>query len=380
MKKKSKVLIDSFHLFQSLTGIRTYTTQLCDGVEQLNSKEVEYIIYPNWRWVNKTNGLRGKVNVFKKILNHFLYFFWKQCCLPLLILFKKVDIVIVTDYLLPYFKFGAKGIAVFHDTFYWELKGKYNPLWRVYFLKSVQMGLDKNTEIVVTTNYIADKVHKFVTKDHKLTVIYQAPQDLNLGFGEPFNTQKLGLPQGAKYFLHIGIFEERKNLKVLIKAFSLLLNEAEFEDFYLVLAGGRAVGVFHDAYNNIDQMIKSLGLENRVIMPGFVSNQYLGSVYENAFAYVFPSKEEGFGIPVIEAMNAKIPVIISNQPALVEVADNAALVFDADNETALYHQMLKLSNLEIRNDLIEKGKLRAKTFTKNAFVCEFESLIKEMAQ
>ena len=70
IKRRPRVLIDSFLLIQALTGIRTYTTQLCTGLEALEQEEVEYVIYPNWRWLNETTFLRGKVNPFKKLLNH----------------------------------------------------------------------------------------------------------------------------------------------------------------------------------------------------------------------------------------------------------------------------------------------------------------------
>ena len=323
MKNRPRVLLDSFHLIQALTGIRTYTVQLLAGLEELDQSEVEYIIYPNWRKLNGTTFLRGKVNPLKKILNHVLYFLWKQVVLPTLILFKRVDLVVTLDYLLPYMKFGARSITVFHDTFYWELKGNYNPLWRTYFLKSVKAGLDGDTQIVVTTNYIGDKVKRIITDKHQLQVVYQAPKEL------PLSEEKndiSGLSEGAKYFLHVGIFESRKNIDVLVRAFAQLIKQDYFKDFYLVLAGGRGVGIFHDDYSKILNVIHELEIGNRVLMPGFVPDHQLGTLYKNAFAYVFPSKEEGFGIPVIEAMRSEIPVIISNQGALMEAANSSALI------------------------------------------------------
>lgn len=370
MKRKPRVLIDSFHLFQASTGIRTYSTQLLLGLEELNQNETEYLIYPNWRFVNSTGFLRGKVNFFKKILNHLLYFVWKQFGLPLLIVFKKVDAVVALDYLLPYFKFGTKGIAVVHDTFYWELKGNYNPIWRSYFLKSIQNGLGDNSEIVATTDYIAEKVKRIVSAEHKVSVVYQAPKDLpNEGL------QKLVVPNEAPYFLHIGIFEKRKNLEFLVRAFERISRNDYYSNHKLVLAGGRGVGVFHDDFHTINKLIRELAIENKVILPGFVPDSQLKCLYENAFAYVFPSKEEGFGIPVIEAMKSGIPVIISSQPALMEVAGDAALVFDLDSEKSLQSRMIELANDQLRIEMIEKGRQRAKEFTRKKFAERFHSVV-----
>ena len=375
MSKKPVVLIDSFHLIQSLTGIRTYTTQLLTGLEELEQTEIKYIVYPNWRCMNHTEFLRGKVNPLKKILNHILYFLWKQCCLPIIILFKRVDVVVSLDYLLPCFKFRAKSITVVHDTFYWELKGKYNPVWRSYFLKSVKLGLDSKSEIIVTTDYIADKVKRWVTDEHKTFVVYQAPKDLYSEKDWTITLRKIGLPDGAKYFLHIGIFEERKNLEILVRAFHEYLRNKASEDFFLVLAGGKGVGIFHDNFSKITQLIKELGLEDRVLLPGFVPDDQLKALYENAFAYIFPSKEEGFGIPVIEAMKSGTPVIISNQPALMEVAGGAALIFDMDRYDSLLDRMNELMDEELRLNLIEKGKLNARKFGRRSFAEQFHRVV-----
>ena len=178
MKRKPRVLIDSFHLLQALTGIRTYTSQLCQGIEESHQEDCEYIIAPSWRKLNEVNFLRGRVNVVKKILNHLILFLWKQVYLPLYILFKRIDVIIAPDYLLPFIRFGAKGIAVVHDTFYWELKGAYNPLWRKYFLNSVHLGISHNASVVVTTKYILNKANTYFKKDIQKYVVYQSPKDL----------------------------------------------------------------------------------------------------------------------------------------------------------------------------------------------------------
>lgn len=377
MKRKPRVLIDTFHLVQALTGIRTYTTQLCEGIEKARFTDVDYLIYPNWQWLNKTQLLRGKVNVVKKLANHLLFFLWKQICLPLLILFKRVDLVVAPDYLLPRFKFGARSIAVFHDTFYWELKGQYNPVWRWYFLKSVHAGLNKKTELIVTSKYIGEKVRNHITDKYKPSVVYQTPKELGSEDCDRFDFQKIGLPQGARYFLHVGIFEERKNLGVLVRAFSELIKNDYFEGFYLILAGSRAAGWFQDDFNNLNELIKKHGLVERVLMPGFILNQDLSCVYRSAFAYVFPSKEEGFGIPVLEAMKSNLPVIISDQPALVEVAGDAALIFERDSVEELSDRMNQLSDADTRQKLITKGKRRVEAFTQEAFAQQFHQKVKQ---
>ena len=375
MKRKPRVLIDSFHLLQALTGIRTYTLQLCQGLEEAEQDEVEYLIYPDWRKLDQTQFLRGKVNPFKKLLNHLLYFFWKQLCLPVLILVKRIDLVVAPDYLLPAVRFRKKGLAVVHDTFYWELQGTYNPVWRWYFLLSVRMGLNRRSGMIVTTQYIAKKARKHLSNQLPVSVVYQAPKDLHYSSDAIANLERLGIPREAHYFLHVGIFDQRKNLGALVRAYHQLIKNEYFQKHYLVLAGARGVGIFHDDFKKLNQLIEELGLKERIIMPGFVPNEYLGDLYQQAFAYVFPSKEEGFGIPVIEAMNSGTPVIVSNQPALVEVGGEAALVFDLANESSLYLQMRRLSDPVFRTELMVKGSERATEFTRNSFINQFHASV-----
>jgi len=377
MKSKPRVLIDTFHLSNALTGIRTYTTQLCSGIEKRKFEEVDYLIYPNWNWLNQTMVLRGKVNVLKKILNHLLYFLWKQLCLPYLILFKRIDLIVSPDYLLPFIKFNSKSIAVFHDTFYWELKENYNPLWRSYFLKSVRIGLNKNTGIVVTSSFIRNKVKEKLGGNYEISIVYQSPKMLATVSNKLLNFEKIGIPENANYFLHVGVMDKRKNLGVLISAFRKVCEDEFFKDYYLVLIGSRAVTWFHDDFVNINKLIKRYKMQGKIIMPGFVSDADLSLIYQKAFAYVFPSKEEGFGIPVLEAMKSNIPVVVSNQAALVEVAGDAALIFELNNTETLSEQMIRLKSFELRKSLVAKGKLRVQKFTQSAFVNGFHKVVME---
>ena len=374
MTKKPKVLFDAFHLTNALTGIRTYSVELFKGLEEFEQDDFDYIFAPNWEVVNKSRLLRGKLNIPKKILNHLLYFSWKQVVLPFIILFKRVDVIVTIDYMLPYIRFGAQGITVFHDTFYWELKQNYNPVWRRIFVFLVEKGLGPTPNIIATTNYIAQKIRAVISEDFQIKVVYQCPKKLEKKNHLKGSLKALGL-DGNKYFLHVGVFDERKNLEVLVRGFHFLHSKHPHEDFKLVLAGSPAVTFFHDSHAKIIKLIKELNLKDQVLIPGFVSEDELYELYLNAYAYVFPSKEEGFGIPVLEAMNMNVPLIISNQAALQEVAGGAALSFEKSDAHELFQQMDKLKNADLRSELIEKGRTRIKQFNREKFSADFHQSI-----
>ena len=111
-------------------------------------------------------------------------------------------------------------------------------------------------------------------------------------------------------------------------------------------------------------------------MTDYLSNAEISSLYKKALIYVFPSIEEGFGIPILEAFAMKIPVVTSNAAAMVEVAEGAAEHFNAGDYIELFKILTKLiiSKAE-RTHLIEKGSERLKAFSREKFIKDYEHLI-----
>ena len=95
-----------------------------------------------------------------------------------------------------------------------------------------------------------------------------------------------------------------------------------------------------------------------------VSDEELAFCYSRARVFVFPSKYEGFGIPILEAMGNRCPVILSNSSCFPEIAGDAALYFDADNPKELYEQIMSvISSDGMSADLAEKGYIKSKEFS-----------------
>jgi glycosyltransferase involved in cell wall biosynthesis len=145
------------------------------------------------------------------------------------------------------------------------------------------------------------------------------------------------------FFLAVGAQEARKNLSVLVRAMEKL--HAEGVRVPLVLCGpGETLSAF--AQGHEVPWLK---------FAGFVSDQELSTLYSQTTALVFPSRYEGFGLPVLEAMSAGAPVICANASSLPEVAGNAALYFDALDSSALAAQMKRiLSDDNVRADLLAR--------------------------
>lgn len=157
--------------------------------------------------------------------------------------------------------------------------------------------------------------------------------------------------QGSPFILHVGSCQPRKNLAVLLRAL------ARVPTARLVQVGGQA-----DA--KLKELIDKLGLRPRIQWMGQVSEANLQQWYRAASVLVFPSFYEGFGLPVLEAMAAGVPVICSNATSLPEVAGEAALLFDPqDADTLAAHLQQVLGDAALRQQMIEAGYTQSRLFT-----------------
>jgi glycosyltransferase involved in cell wall biosynthesis len=163
--------------------------------------------------------------------------------------------------------------------------------------------------------------------------------------------QTLNLP--ARYVLFVGSLEPRKNLPMLLQAWDKV--KGEFSDAWLVIAGDTGK-VFHPI--NLPHRME------RVRFLGYVPDVDLPSLYAGAKLFVFPSLDEGFGLPVLEAMACGTPVIVSNGGALPEVIREAGIVFNLSETDGLSKAMTAcLSDEKLCLSLREKGLLRASMFS-----------------
>ena len=165
---------------------------------------------------------------------------------------------------------------------------------------------------------------------------------------------------GANYLLSLGSIQPRKNLTRLIEAFQgLRKSRPDDQSPQLIIAGKRGwldSGVFHAAQQD--------GLNDSVKFIGYVPEADLPALYSGALCFVYPSYFEGFGLPVLEAMQCGAPVIAGNQTSLPEVAGDAALLFDPFDTRAVGEAIARvIDHPGYRADLRARGLKRAAEFT-----------------
>ena len=172
---------------------------------------------------------------------------------------------------------------------------------------------------------------------------------------EPELRERLGLGRGP-IVLTVSAKRLHKNLGRLIEAFARVPEPA---DAQLVLPGKPTA-----RETELKRLAAELGIADRVVFPPYVSDEELEGLYAAARAFVFPSLNEGFGLPVLEAMRRGVPVACSNASSLPEVAGHAALLFDPRDtgEISAAIRDLLLDERK-REELAAAGRARAKTFT-----------------
>jgi glycosyltransferase involved in cell wall biosynthesis len=358
MKKRMVIGVDISDLKVATTGQKTFLAELCNQFNIIPS-QFKFIYFSSPFPVIKS---RSK---FVLLLQHLFYQIWKQTILPIKAYVKGCDVLFCSDYFVPFFHLGFKTVQVFHDAFFFENPEQYNKYWFVLHKYLAMPAARKSSIIVVPSDYALQKVHQLAGIPlQKLIRIYEAPKSLNFTGAPTFDPILAPFIQ-AEYIFHVGVMEKRKNILQLIKAFNILINSGnEYEHIKLVLAGKGTGRKESDDSINIMNLISDLNLTNKVFLTGYLSDAQLKTTYENALAYVFPSLNEGFGIPVLEAFKSNIPVLVANNSCLPEIGGDAVISFDPLNELDICEKMkMVIDDASLRNILIEKGNARLLSFS-----------------
>ena len=351
-----------FYYKTALSGIKTYIEELVQGLNKYGRKDVEYIFSHDIEKLKNKQVFINSKYILVRWAFQLRYLVWKQVVLPIKLFSNSADILICPDYVAPIFS-PTRKIVVIHDNLFWKYPFNYPVLWRNYFTKLIEWGVSRNCELVTTSKYSKNGLKNIF--NIKISYIYQSSERVY------FNNIT---ERSNDYILHIGTFEKRKDLLTLVKAFKLFKDNTK-SNLKLVLAGSKNFNGNKQIYREIKRYISKNNLISFVIMPGYINKKQAFYYYNNAFAYVFPSIDEGFGIPLIEAMKAQVPVICSDIEVFKEIGDDSVVYFKKQDYNDLANQ-LKLVNEDkiIVDRLVSKGTKRANLFTQKKFIKGFEKL------
>jgi glycosyltransferase involved in cell wall biosynthesis len=232
----------------------------------------------------------------------------------------------------------------------------YKPIDREIYYKKFKASVHKADKVIAISQQTKSDIINFLAADEKkIEVVYQGCNEI---FSVKKSThekekirQKYNLPQ--EYILNVGTIEARKNTLQILKA-------VHFEKINIpvVLIGRRT-----DYQDELEEFTYEQKMKNQVIFINNVDFLDLPAIYQMASVFVYPSIFEGFGIPILEAMNSSIPVVTSKGSCFPETGGDAALyAFHEDFEELAAQIKVALYNSEIRQQLINKGNERILLF------------------
>jgi glycosyltransferase involved in cell wall biosynthesis len=249
-------------------------------------------------------------------------------------------------------------VATFHDLF--VMSHDYStPEFRARFTAQARHAAECADRIIAVSRFTAGEVERLLGVDPRR--IRVVPHGVHL-------VQTAGTVR-EKLVLSVGSIQKRKNTARLVRAFASMP-----PDWRLVLAGGRGYGAEETLWE-----IENSPRRADIQVAEHVSPARLTQLYATAGIFAFPSLDEGFGIPILEAMANALPVVTSNRSAMPEVCGDAAVQVDPESEEELAEAMRKLAGDDaVRENLAERGLVRAREFSWERAVAATWSVYQEL--
>jgi glycosyltransferase involved in cell wall biosynthesis len=258
---------------------------------------------------------------------------------------------------------GVPFLLTIHDLNFLHEKNKSK---KQKYLRKLQQNIDKADAISVISDYTKSQLEQHI--DTKGKTIQRIHNGVELN-AFPQAERPQFLPKNP-YFFSIGIISEKKNFHQLLPLMKA------FPDYSLVIAGQNT-----STYaQKIRDLAEEKGVEKQLILPGAISEEEKYYLYSHAAAFFFPSKAEGFGMPVIEAMHAGIPVIANNACSLPEVGGDIAFYWDSFEEEAMINtvnQALK-SFQDNPVDYAARAKKHAANFSYEKSISQYINYYKKL--
>ena len=262
-------------------------------------------------------------------------------------------------------------VSTFHDLF--VITSDYSSAeFRQRFARQAREAAERSDLIIAVSAFTASQVEELLGVERsRIRVVHHGVSRLpTLQHGLNSQAHNDSSPHAvSRMILFVGAIQKRKNISRLVEAFSHTP-----PGWKLTLAGSAGFGA-EKILEDIERSPRRADIE----LPGYVSDGELVALYRRAAVFAFPSLDEGFGMPVLEAMAHGVPVLTSNASALAEIAGDAAFLVDPYRVNAIAEGLNELlSNQTLREALVERGFDRAASFTWEAAVAKTWMVYREL--
>lgn len=363
MSKKLTILFDANPLVNgSKSGVGYYTQNLIQSLADTYPDDVRLIGHyfsflgrkddlplpsaPNISYV-RSRIIPGKILSFTRIFGFQL---------PLELFFRrKGDAALFTNFVALPSVSNIPRLVTVHDLCYIDVPQYVAEKNRKFLHKFVPKSIKSSVRVMAISEATKHAIqHHYNTPDEKFIITPIPPGTKDAS--NSFDLKSIGVD--GKFILFVSTLEPRKNVINLVKGYALL-PESIKKEYLLVLAGG--TGWYMGETMQLISDLQAKG--ERIVTTGYVSNDCRAALYEQASLLALPSHYEGFGMPILEAMNYGVPTVVSDIPVFHEVAGDASEYMDKDDPKSITNTIIKvLENPGLQKELISKGNARLESY------------------
>ena len=337
-----------FIIPKKMEGIGKFTLEICKRLPLLLPNHHFYFIFdrpppPNYFSFPNVTLLQTPPQARHPLL----WILWFEFALPRIFKKYKIDLFVSPDGFTS-LRSKIPSITVIHDLAYLHFPNHLPFLVRNYYRNFTPKFIHKAQHLLTVSEFVKnDILQQFKIPDNKISITQNAASYPPL--------KSLGIPT---HFLYVGALHPRKNISRLIQAFNLFKKNTQ-SPIQLVLIGKPAWKT-----KEIFEALSLSPYQKDILLTGYLPDEEIQKYFSSALAFIYISLFEGFGIPVLDAMQAGVPVITSNTTSLKEISGDAAYLVDPGNIEEIADAMIKMeASPSLRNNLIQKGFLQAEKYS-----------------
>jgi len=288
-----------------------------------------------------------------------LWYTWFEWSLPRILKKHRASLFFSPDGYMP-LHLKVPSIIAIHDINFHHRPGDLPPSSRYYYRKYFPKFASHSDRILTVSEYSRkDIVESYGISPDKIDVVYNGVNQVFSPLGQnAVSRVRKKYTGGLPYFVFVGSFHPRKNLARLMQAFDLFRNQCP-EEYKLVIVGEKMFMT-----GNIDKTYAKLKHKRDIVFTGRLPPEKLHDVMGASFGLTFVPLFEGFGIPLLEAMNCDIPILTSNVTSLPEIAGKSAIYCDPLDIRDISKGMLSLATQpDLQKALVSEGKIRRESFS-----------------
>ncbi len=367
-----RIGFDAKRAFQNNTGLGHYSRTLINSLCQFYPEHNYFLFAP--KLTDRSNSFSKNNTTFitpGRFPYRFLKSAWRSYAMKKELLQQQVDVFHGLSHEIPFGiqRTGVKTVVTMHDLIFERYPGQYNPIdnW-TYRRKFKNACKNADAIIAISKQTKDDLIELYSVPADKITVCYQSCDPIFASMVAAEKKEEIrklyNLPD--RYFLSVGSIIERKNLLTICKAINILKDSLQIPLVVIGNGGKYKQQVLqYIAQHNLQQLVLFLSDQPEAKQQqGFKNSAHFPAIYQMAEALIYPSMFEGFGIPILEALNSRLPVITSNVSCMPEAGGDAAAYIEPFDHVTLAAKMQAIANDQVLVQAMqEKGLQHAQNFT-----------------